>query len=233
MTSKLLLLAILLSFQHGLWGLHLKYKVTSLKLNVATIDMKLYHPEISIAVKSRIKVPLFPHLDNQYKIVHDDVYRPLQYTRIIKQSSLEDSVFTVYNKNSVQMKQKLTGKIYNYKVQADTRDVFSLLAKISSDPNSEGDYTVDGNGRLWRVRVSKGRTEKISTALGKQTARRHDFSFKALSPEKAPYIDMLTFNFLDEDTILSLWVSMNGVPLKAYLKKNMTSMSWDIMSVSK
>lgn len=229
---KVLVLLLLASLQCTLGGTHLQYKVTSMRLNVASIDMKLVDPEINIAVKSRIKIPLFPNLDNHYKIIHDEDYRPVQYTRLVQQSGLKDSVYTVYQKSSARMYQKLTGNSNTYAVRADTRDVFSLLAKISSDPNAGGEYTVDGNGRLWLVTVSKGRTEKISTALGKQSARRHDFRFKALSPDKAPYIDMLTFNFLDNDTKLSLWVSMNGIPLKADLRKNLTSMSWDILSVS-
>jgi hypothetical protein len=56
---------------------------------------------------------------------------------------------------------------------------------------------------------------------------------KALSQEKAPYVDMLTHNFLSEDTRISIWISESGLPLKAQLKKKVLSMNWDIVSMHK
>jgi hypothetical protein len=228
---KQIILFFLVALSYNLYGIRIKYRVTSMKLNVAEIEMELNDSHISVAVKSRIKVPLFPSIDNRYEIIHDGDFRPLHYTRIVNQAELTDSVYTRYHLGSATMHQSSNSKSINYKVRADTRDVFSLLAKISDDVNAGGTYYADGNGRLWQVKVSGPQTERISTALGKQTARRHDFTFQPLSPVKAPYIDMITFNFLDPDTRLTLWVSVNGVPLKAHLKKGLMSMNWDIQSV--
>lgn len=229
---RLILLSSLILTCGYLAAIRVKYKVTSMRLNVADIEMQMTDSRILVTAESRIRVPLFPSLNNRYTIVHDEDYRPLHYIRQIHQTELRDSVYTQYKQNTAHMYQKSNDRSISYKVRKDTRDIFSLLAKVSNDTEAGGTYYVDGNGRMWQVEVSKGQTEKISTALGKLNARKHEFSFSPLSPTKAPYIDMITFNFLDPNSQLTLWVSMNGVPLRAHLKKNKMSMSWDIQSVS-
>lgn len=231
MSYKLSLLILIACLALPLTAVKLRYKVISMRLNVADIEMELQDPEIHLAVRSRIKLPLFPYLNNRYQIRHDKDYLPQWYLRLVDQSEISDSVYTEYKNGNATMHQRSTGRSTTYKLRTNTRDIFSLLAKISSDPQAGGTYYVDGNSRIWQVNVSRGKTEQISTALGKYTARRHEFSFVALSPTKAPYIDMLTFNFLDPDTKLTLWISAHGIPLKAYLKKNFTSMSWEIQSI--
>ena len=62
-------------------------------------------------------------------------------------------------------------------------------------------------------------------------ARRHEIQLEPLSEEKALYVDMLTNNFFDANLVLTIWISDNGIPLKAHLKKNLIGMTWEIIGI--
>jgi hypothetical protein len=230
MTPKIVLISAFTLLFVSLGAVRLKYKVTSLRLNVAEVDMELKDPYIRISARTRINLPLFPHMDNRYEILHDESFLPIQYKRIVHQGEIRDSVQTVYDGARAMEYRKSTANVSSYPIKEDSRDFFSFLAKICSDNNAGGTYYVDGNGRIWKATVSSKEIEKISTALGKQNARKHEIGFEPLSSQKAPYIDMLTFNFLDPETKLSLWISTNGIPLKAQIKKKRGGMQWEILS---
>lgn len=230
---KLLLSLLLLLNIPLLCAVNLRYKVSSWGLSVADLQIDLAKGRSSFRVKSKANMLLFPHIDNSYLIYHDDNYNPLRINRIVHQSELQDSICTTYVGNRATMHQKSTGESISYNITRNTRDVFCLILAICNDNEAEGIYLVDGNGRTWHARVSSADIENISTALGKQTARKHEISFEPLTSQKAPYTDMLTFNFLNPDVKLNLWISLNGFPLKAKLKKSFVGMNWDILSITK
>lgn len=210
-----------------------EYKISSLGVKVADLRIEFQPNKAVIKVQNKGKIWIFPHIDNLYEVEFDKQFLPKRYLRTIHQGELRDSVFTLYAAPKATMYQKSTGKNTFYRIEPSTRDFFSFLRMICSNKNTSGNYLLDGNGASWQAWVSPGKMDKIKTALGTFTARKHDITLKALSQEKAPYTDMLTHNFLSEDTKMSIWISDAGLPLKAQLKKKIWSMNWDIISIRK
>ncbi|MCK9584415.1 MAG: DUF3108 domain-containing protein [Candidatus Cloacimonetes bacterium] len=210
-----------------------EYKISSLGVKVADLRIEYQAQKTVVKAQNKGKIWIFPHINNRYEIEFAEQFLPKRYLRTIHQGELRDSVLTLYDSPRATMYQKSTAEKTSYQVHPNTRDFFSLLRLICSNKSASGNYLLDGNGANWQACVSKGKMEKIKTSLGTFTARRHNISLKALSQEKAPYVDMLTHNFLSEDTRISIWISENGLPLKAQLKKKVLSMNWDIVSTHK
>jgi hypothetical protein len=84
---------------------------------------------------------------------------------------------------------------------------------------------LEGNRKRWEKR-------KPENLMGIFQTTKYELRFKAQSPHKAPYVDMLTHNFLDESLHLSIWVNQGGIPVKAHLKKRLMVMTWEIQSIS-
>lgn len=210
-----------------------EYKISSLGVKVADLRIEFQPRKTIIKVQNQGKIWIFPHLDNRYEVEFGDQFLPKRYLRTIHQGELRDSVLTLYGPLSAVMYQKSTGKDISYPIKPLTRDFFSFLRMICSNKGASGSYFLDGNGASWQASVSKGEMEKIKTALGTFTARKHEITLKALSQQKAPYTDMLTHNFLSEDIRMSIWISEGGLPLKAQLKKKVWNMNLDIVSIRK
>ena len=210
-----------------------EYKISSLGVKVADLRIEFQPNKAVIKVQNKGKIWIFPHVNNLYEVEFDKQFLPKRYLRTIHQGELRDSVLTLYDAPKATMYQKSTGEKTSYQINSSTRDFFSFLRMICSNKNASGNYLLDGNGASWQASVSPGKMDKIKTALGTLNARKHDITLKALSSEKAPYTDMLTHNFLSEDTSISIWISESGLPLKAQLKKKVWSMNWEIISIRK
>jgi len=209
----------------------LDYRITSLSMKVADLAIDLSAETILIRVQNQGKLRIFPHLNNSYRIELDEDMRPTSYQRMIHQGELRDSVFTSFDENHAIMHQESVGKSLRYEISAEARDIFSFLFAVSQNPNPCKNYILDGDGRPWQAQVSPGVRQRIRTAMGTMFARKHDIRMVPLSQTKAPYVDMITHNFFDENIKLSLWVSDNGIPLKAQLRKNMIGMNWEIIGI--
>ena len=230
---KALFCLILLLSAFALRAQTAEYKISALGIKVADLRIEFQPQKTVVKVQNKGKISIFPHLNNLYEIEFDKQFLPKRYLRLVHQGELKDSVLTLYNAPVATMYQKSTPGNTNYQIKPSTRDIFSFLRVICSNKSAGGNYLVDGNGASWQARVSVGEIDKIKTSLGTFAARKHEISLRALSHEKAPYIDMLTFNFLSEDTRISIWISESGLPLKAQLKKKVLSMNWDIVSMHK
>lgn len=224
---------ILLLFSFGLSAQIAEYKISSFGVKVADLRIEFQPSKTLVKVQNPGKVWIFPHIDNLYEIETDSQLLPQRYLRIIHQGELRDSVLTLYHAPFATMHQKSTAQKTSYKLKPSTRDFFSFLRVICSDKNAGGAYLLDGNGVCWQGNVSKAEIQKIKTSLGSFTARKHEITIKSLSTAKAPYTDMLTHNFLSEDIKMSVWISEQGLPLKAQLKKKVWSMNWEIVSILK
>ena len=222
-------LLLLLSF---VWAQKLEYQAKVMGLKVADICINITADKLTVKADNSGLRTLFPHINNYYIINWDEDFLPKNYLRRIHQGSHRDSVLTVYKSGQATMKRLLKNEEYTYPLPPNSRDFFSLLMKICRANKPIGDYHVDGNGRIWLATVSGGDVQKIKTPLGSFQCSRYEVRFKPLSAEKAPYVDMLTFNFLDADMQLTLWVNQGGIPIKAQLKKKLINMLWEIKSIS-
>ncbi|MCB5252488.1 MAG: DUF3108 domain-containing protein [Candidatus Cloacimonadaceae bacterium] len=224
---------ILLLYALTLSAISAEYKISSFGIKVADLRLEFQANKAIARVQNSGKVWIFPHINNLYELEFDDQFLPHKYLRTIHQGELRDSVLTLYAPPLATMHRKSSGEQTSYRIDASVRDFFSFLSKLCRHKNIRGNFLLDGNGAIWQANVSAGETDEIKTAIGKVAARKHEISLKPLSQEKAPYVDMLTHNFLSEDTRMSIWVSEQGLPVKAQLKKKAWRMNWDIESIHK
>lgn len=232
---KQLLIVILLAV-NCLYALTAEYYVKALGMKISYISISVQPNSNSIEVKTHsLKTSrLFPQIDNVYRIARDPQGLSCQYYRTIRQKNLSNEVSVDYNyqKLIATQKSKIEPKIKNYHISKDSRDVFSLLAMIVNGEAKTGCYRIDANGVPWQATLKQSEAETLKTQLGEYPTKRYDIVFKCLSKEKTPYIDMVTFNLVNEDTKLSFWVSDNNVAVKALVRKNAMAMNWELIGLS-
>ena len=214
------------------FAINLSYKIASMGIKVADLEIHLSPNKAVFKAKSKPGMLLFPHIDNLYVITHNEEFLPETYTRIIHQSAMRDSVAVINATHQAKVWQKSKGKPYSYAKSHDARDVFSFILLLIKTGNPISSYNIDANGAPWKAKVVTLENEKLRTVLGTTLAKKYQISFTPQSKKRTPYIDMLTHNFVAEDTRLTLWVSNDGIPLKATVKKNMLSMNWELVSKS-
>lgn len=205
-----------------------------MKISYISISKMEAEQKIEVKTHSLKTSSLFPQIDNVYSIWHDDLMRPIAYTRIVKQKNLRDEVVVSYNYNALQatMKRQQDKTSSQYPISSGSRDIFSLLSYIINGHASNGTYQVDANGSPWQANIKAGVTESVKTKIGKFKAKRYDLSFKSLSPKKTAYVDMVTFNLVNPDTKLSIWVSEDKLAVKALVRKKALSMSWELIALT-
>ncbi len=233
MKKRLYLVLPLWLIALSLIALRAEYNVNSLGIKIADLEIEMERDFIDIKIESTKVLPLFPHINNRYIIRSRGDFIPERYKRIVHQGELLDEIEAVYEVGVARMTQQSVDSEYVYDIADDTRDFFSLLNLICNTAKPQRKYIVDGNSRAWEASVSPASAEKIKTKIGSFNARKHVLSFKPLSPEKAPYMDMLTHNLLSEDIVLTLWISSEGVPLKAQIKKKLMGMNWEIKELKR
>ena len=215
-----------------------KFIVKSLGLSVAniTMDIDRLNKRMTINANSIMTNRMFPHLNNTYEIEYDKDFLPIKYNRDIKQSNFEDIVQVLYLRNEkiASMNYKHAKLNRSYLIRQDIMDVFSALSNICKDYKSDWTYYIDGNGVIWQAKTEWMCTEKIKTSIGYQRAEKVKITFSKLdkTQAKAPYIDMVTNNILNENCLMYLWISPTmQIPLKASVEKGIVNMHWEIVSI--
>lgn len=233
MMKRLRLLLLFCCVLGGLYAFEARYNVSSLGLKIADLDIAQSPQKIEVKIKSTRVLPLFPHIDNSYLVLCGEDFLPQSYLREVHQGELTDEITTRYFGDRALLRQKQGEVEMEYPTPRGTRDFFSLLNLICNTDEPARRYIVDGNSRMWSASVSEPSYENIKTKLGRYNARKHSLRFTPLSEEKAPYMDMLTFNLLSEDVLLSVWISEDGVPLKAKIEKKLMGMNWEIRELKR
>ncbi len=228
---KLVFALFVLCFSAMLPAARFDYKISSMALKIADLSIDLNSDKITVEAQNQGRMSIFPHLNNSYEIWLDEDLRPKTYLRMIHQGELRDSVLTVYEHSKASLHKQSSEQILHYELPADSRDFFSFLYILCQSPNPAKSYLLDDDGQSWKAEVSPPARERIRTPLGKMYARRHDIQMLPLCGDDAEYVDMLTHNFFDENLDLVIWISDNGVPLKAKIKKGLLSMSWEIIGI--
>nr|MDK2851045.1 hypothetical protein [Candidatus Cloacimonadota bacterium] len=209
----------------------LNYKVSSMSLKVADLVIDMGPRTIEVRVQNQGRLSIFPHLNNIYCVQMNEMSLPTSYQRIIHQGELRDSVQTIYNHPKAVMYRQSTGQSLKYKISNNSRDFFSFLYTLCENPSPSNSYILDEDGRQWRAYVRAKERQRIHTEVGNIYARCLEIQLEPLNDQEHPYVDMLTHNFFDEDIKVTIWISDNGVPLKAHLKKNFIGMNWEIIGI--
>ena len=213
------------------------YDIKSLGLKFARLNLKVDHAQNTIQVNARSISTgnLLSKLDNSYAISHDSNYLPQVYDRQIKQKDWNLRVNTEYDhgKGKATMTNSAEAKERDYAVSASSRDIFSFLAYCAAGLASPGTYPIDANGVSWQVQLSEEKQEKVKTILGTYFATKYILSFRQLGKGKTPYVDMVTFNLVNSGTKVELWISQEGIPVKAKVKKGSQAMSWDLVALKR
>jgi hypothetical protein len=230
-----LLLLLLLASVIPLGGLTLDFDVRSLGLKVAKLSVTTSPEEgyVSVSVNSLITNAMFPALNNVYRSEFVGDYLPVRYQRKVRQKKLTDDIDVVYDRQNRRATARHTGELgsYSYAITAETRDFFSFMMLLSRSDAIQNQYTLDGNGCLWRVNVTKKGREELDLALGKVGATVYELEFVPQSEVKMRYTDMVTHNLFGRNSKVTLWISDNHNPVRAYVRKGLLSMVWELAGI--
>lgn len=209
-----------------------EYNIKSLGMNFAKLSLSIDDTRKTITVKAKSVQTgnIVAKLDNSYLISYDQNFCPLIYQRQIKQKKLDTKVITRYDHPGAKatMDDSATKQHSEYPLPAKIRDIFSFLAFCTQGHAKPGAYPIDANGTPWQAILSAGTEEEVKTSLGKFAATKYLLSFKQTGSGKTPYVDMVTFNLVNAETKLELWISDRGIPLKAKVKKGSQTMNWEL-----
>ena len=200
--------------------------------------MEINHDTKNKSVQFRIKSlsasKLFPSLDNLYTVDYDAGFLPYTFSRKINQDKLVDAVVTCYNRqlnNAVSTKNSLP-KENSYLIENDSRDFFSFILMVMQNNLANGSYPIDGNGKSWTAKLEYLGDETLRTNLGKFNTSVYEIKLRPQTDEKTPYIDMISFNILDSEVSIQLWVTENQTAVKAVARKNkLISTSIDLVKI--
>lgn len=213
------------------------YDIKSLGLKFARLSLNVNSAQNTIQVNARSisSGKIFSKLDNSYTISHDSNYLPHVYNRRIRQKDWDVTVNAEYNhsKGKARMMNSAETKEMEYTISTSSRDIFSFLAWCAAGHANPGTYPIDANGISWQVQLTKEKLEKVKTSIGSYSATKYILSFKQLGKGKTPYVDMVTFNLVNSGTKVELWISQEGIPVKAKVKKGSQAMSWDLIALKK
>lgn len=224
---------VFILFASSLSGITTEYNIKALGLKVAYISISQTETQILVKTHSLMTSMLFPSIDNVYMIDIDNQYRPVQYTRKVKQKNLLDEVRVDYNYTLLDatMHRQSDNSKSTYRVRGDSRDVFSFISYLASRTTTQRQFNIDANGCPWQATVSNPKREEIKTKIGKLNTNKYEISFKPLSNQDTPYIDMVTHNFVNTESKLELWVSDSKIPVKAVVRKKAITMSWELIGL--
>ncbi len=225
-----LLIACLLLVSISLNAWEATYLVKSLGVTISRISLNISPRRIRVRA-STSGSSLAPAMDNTYVSYYDSGYLPSSYSRKVMQESDRDSVYTAYDHQSdrATLYRHSTRQSKQYRLPDNTRDLFSLLAFIASNqPSRNTRYTVDGNGSIWDAEMELVSSERVRTKIGRLLCKEYRISLTGRGVSKAPYVDMVTNNILNRDTVLSLWIAENGLIAQAKVRRGITTMNWEL-----
>ena len=213
-----------------MFGFTAEYNIKSLGLKIARLEMQVdaKNKKINVKAKSTKYGSLATKLDNRYVISYDEQVRPLQLFRSIHQHKLDNDVQTNYDHVRLTAETNHPAPKSRYVIKDASRDVLTFLAFCSITRPAPGSYPIDANGTLWFAHVKDGAKTTVNTVLGKTPAFQYQISFSKADPKPTPYVDMITFNLVNKDTSMELWISEKGVPLKAKASKKSWNMTWEL-----
>lgn len=237
MRIKSILVLLILLICSDAFSLTCQYHIKALGMNVATLEITRSSspPSVTVKSKSLISNPLFPAIDNSYYISFDASYRPTIYKRVVNQDKVKETVITRYDHQARQAKmdRSSTDKESSYPISENCRDFFSFMTMVGDKQPGSGSYTLDGNGVPWTAKLTYLEEERISTSLGKYDCKVYSVKMIPQDKQKTPYVDMVTNNLFNKDSKIKLWISKDGIAVKAVVKKGILNTQWELLKIQK
>lgn len=209
------------------------YSVKTMGIEVANLELTMGDRSLEVWSRTEGSSSLAPAMDNYYRADFDAGQLPVSFLRIVRQETDSDTVRTVYDQNlgTGSQKRHLSGEQVSFELEPQTRDLFSMLAHIASNPpQTDTSFVIDANGVLWDAQLIREEEENVRTRLGRLRSRAYDMQLVPRAPGKAPYVDMVTNNILNPDTRLKLWIAENGLISKAQVRRGLSVLNWELVS---
>jgi len=221
----LLCLSFLLSAEH------LELSIRYLGLKVVNVDILDAENTLTVTAKSTGLGSIASSMDNSYQSTYIANYLPVQYQKNISQKKYSENRITKYfRKDLLASRISFIDDSLNreYPIQSESRDFFSALYYIRHHLENPQKLYLDANTLIWQAEYKVMQTEVINTVLGKQEAYVVEVSFSRISQSQKERSDMLTNNLVNEDNVLTLWISTSDqrIPLKARYSMKPFAVFW-------
>ncbi|MDP8221057.1 MAG: DUF3108 domain-containing protein [Candidatus Stygibacter frigidus] len=202
-----------------------------LGFKVVKVDMIDCDSVLTVTAKASGFGSIANRMDNQYQINYFGEFLPNEYRKIIYQKDYTENRIIGYDRINLKADRKslLSKELdFQYPIMPESRDFFSALYYIRTHLKNHSPIYLDANSLIWKADFQVVDKEDINTVLGKQSAFVVEVKFKKISQTTRQRSDMLTNNLVNEDNVLSLWISdtEDRLPLKARYNMKPFSVYW-------
>ena len=220
MRKKNLLIIFILVLSSFCLAEHLQMSIRYLGLKVVNVDMIDNDNLLSVTAKTTGLGSIASSMDNQYQSSYQGEYLPDSYSKVIFQKGYSENRVISYDRSNLiaKRKSKLSKELdLQYPIMHESRDFFSALYYIRRHLAEPSTIYLDANSLIWKADYRVVKKEMINTILGKQEAFVVEVVFQKISQTARKRSDMLTNNLVNEDNVLTLWISdsKERLPLKA------------------
>jgi Protein of unknown function (DUF3108) len=228
---KVLLISLLLCLSFLLSAEHLQLSIRYLGLKVVNVNIIDAENTLTVTAKATGLGSIASSMDNLYQSTYTSDYLPVQYQKLISQKKYSENRITNYlREDLLASRQSFIDESLNreYPIHAESRDFFSALYYIRHHLENPQTLYLDANTLIWQAEYEVKKTEVINTVLGKQEAYVVEVSFSRDSQSQKERSDMLTNNLVNENNVLTLWVSTSDqkIPLKARYSMKPFAVFW-------
>lgn len=230
MSKKNFLIIFLLTFSSLIFAEHLQMSIRYLGLKVVKVDIIDHSGNLTVTAKATGLGSIASSMDNLYMSEYKGEYLPEKYHKIISQKDYSENRIITYDRNALKAvrKSKLLKDDLQYPIMPDIRDFFSALFYIRKHLDEPLMIYLDANSLIWKAEYKVVKKEIINTILGKQEAFVVEVTFQKVSQTARERSDMLTNNLVNEDNVLTLWISDSDerLPLKAKYNMKPFAVYW-------
>ena len=231
MRIRNLLIILLLALSSFAFGEHLQMSIRYLGFKVVKVDMIYYDSLLTVTAKAIGLGSIASRMDNQYQINYHGEFLPNEYHKVIYQKDYTENRIIGYDRNNLKADRKslLSKELdFQYPIMPESRDFFSALYYIRTHLKNPSVIYLDANSLIWKAEYKVLKKEYINSVLGKQDAFVVEIKFQKISQAARQRSDMLTNNLVNEDNVLTLWISdtEDRLPLKARYSMKPFSVYW-------
>ncbi|MCK5052154.1 MAG: DUF3108 domain-containing protein [Candidatus Cloacimonetes bacterium] len=214
------------------FDLSIKY----LGVSVVRVSMINEDSTLIVKAKSTFIASIASNMDNSYKSVYSGNFLPYTYEKHIDQGDYFENRTIEYNRQTLTAKRISNispDRNCEYPINSESRDFFSALFYLrEAIDEPTGEFWVDANKLIWRVKYTVVGKEKISTKFGKRSAIKVKMNFQNYLNGEKERSDMLTNNLVNEERSLFFWFSDDEqrLPLKAKFMMKPFAVVWKLNS---
>jgi hypothetical protein len=171
--------------------------------------------------------------DNVYEILSDSLFLPVVYSKNIDQRNFKEISQTMYcfMELEADFHDTVSGKRHNYRINDDTRDIFTALFYMRTlDLRENISFSIDAAGKMWTITSRFLGTEQLRTTIGSFMTNRVEISFEQYDDTRGLRSDILTNNLVNEDNRLIFWFTDDErqIPVRASYNMRPFNVNWTI-----